>query len=123
MFARSAIRTAVVAVGLSLSLASVVTAQGRGHGGPPHVPPGQAKKVVTVDRATVVTREVLVKHGYEIVRVERVRGTQVVYYRRRHHGKGKGRVEKLIVRPARERVVFESAPDRVLVDINVRLGF
>jgi hypothetical protein len=45
------------------------------------VPPGHAKKTVTVDRAVIVTREVLTQHGYEVVRTESVDGTRVVYYR------------------------------------------
>ena len=48
-------------------------AQGKGHGRGHGAPPGHAKKhVVTTDRAIVVTREVLVSHGYEFVRVERL---------------------------------------------------
>ena len=99
-------------------------AQGKAHGKAGHVPPGQAKEVITTDQAIVVTREVLVRHGYEVVRVETVEGTRVVYYRRgnRGRGRGKGPVERLVIRPARERVVFEAAPPRVLVDIRVRLG-
>ena len=99
-------------------------ADGQTHGQVGHVPPGQAKKVVTADQAVVATREVLVRQGYEVVRVEVVRGTRVVYYRRgnRGRGRGKGPVEWLVIRPTPERIVFEAAPPRVLVDINVRLG-
>jgi len=32
-------------------------------------------------------------------------------------------MERLIIRPGRERVVFDEAPKSVLVDINVKLGF
>jgi hypothetical protein len=80
--------------------------------------------VVTVSQAVVATREVLARHGYEVVRVEVVKGCRVVYYRRgnRGRGRGKGPMERLVIRPTPERVVFESAPPRVLVDINVRLG-
>ena len=103
-------------------------AQGKGHGnkGGEHVPPGQAKKkVVTADQAIFATREVLVSHGYEIVRVETVRETRVVYYRRGNmgRGKGKGPVERIVIRPEPERIVWVSPPPRgILVDINVRLG-
>jgi hypothetical protein len=81
-------------------------------------------KVVTTDDAIVVTREVLVKHGYEVVRVERVRGARVVYYRRGNmgRGRGKGPIVRMIIRPAQERVVFESAPRGLVAEINVRLG-
>lgn len=111
---------------LLLGAASTVAqAQGKGHGHDGHVPPGQAKKHVTVSEAYVVTRDVLVKHGYEVVRYEEHDGVRVVYYRRgsRGHGHGHGPVEKMIIRPSHERVVFESAPEGVLVDIHVRLGF
>jgi hypothetical protein len=103
-------------------------AQGKGngkdHGG--HVPPGQAKKrVVTADQAIIVTRDVLVSHGYEVVRVERVQATRVVYYRRGNmgRGKGKGPIERIVIRPEPDRVVFVSQPPRgLMIDINVRLG-
>ena len=90
------------------------------------VPPGQAKKkVVTADQAIIATREVLVSHGYEVVRVELVQGTRVVYYRRGNmgRGKGKGPIEKIVIRPEPDRVVFVSQPPRgLMIDINVRLG-
>ena len=102
-------------------------AQGKGHGNQNgHVPPGQAKKkVVTGDQAIFATREVLVSHGYEIVRVETVRETRVVYYRRGNmgRGKGKGPIERIVIRPEPERIVWVSPPPKgLLVDINVRLG-
>jgi hypothetical protein len=105
-------------------------AQGKGHGDQgnhrDHVPPGQAKKrIVTADEAIVVTREVLVKNGYEVVRVEVVRGTRVVYYRRGNmgRGRGKGPIERIVIRPEPERVVFVTPPPRgLMIDINVRLG-
>jgi len=90
------------------------------------MPPGQAKKrIVTADQAIVVTRDVLVSHGYEIVRVETMRTTRVVYYRRGNmgRGRGKGPIERIVIRPEPDRVVFVSPPPRgLMVDINVRLG-
>lgn len=86
---------------------------------------GHAKKnVVTTDRALVVTREMLVKHGYEVVRIERLNGARVVYYRcgNMGRGRGNGRVERMIIRPSRDVIVIESAPRGVRVDINVRPG-
>jgi len=114
---------ALVALGLVATVSSASHAQGRGH--QDKIPPGQAKKMVTIDRATDVTREVLVDHGYKIVRVDEVNGTRVVYFRRGSHGHGHGLgpMERLIIRPGRERVVFDEAPKTVLVDINVKLGF
>ena len=110
-------------MGAMLCPGRAALAQGKGHKG---VPPGQAKKhVVTADQAIVVTRDVLVSHGFEIVRVETVQATRVVYYRRGNmgRGKGKGPIEKIVIRPEPDRVVFVSPPPRgLMVDINVRLG-
>ena len=127
---RIALTTAAIAAACLLSPASSAMAQGKGHGNHDergeHVPPGQAKKkVVTADQAIFATREVLVSHGYEIVRVERVQTTRVVYYRRGNmgRGKGKGPIERIVIRPEPDRVVFVSPPPRgLMVDINVRLG-
>ena len=105
--------------------AQAAHAQGKGHGRGQGAPPGHAKKhVVTTDRAIVVTREVLVSHGYEFVRVERLGEARVIYYRRGNmgRGKGKGPIERMVVRPAQELVVFEAAPRPLRVDINVRRG-
>ena len=104
-----------------------VLAQGKGHEShEKHVPPGQAKKrIVTADQAIFATREVLVSHGYEIVRIETVKNTRVVYYRvgNRGRGRGKGPIEYIVIRPEPDRVVFVSPPPRgLMVDINVRLG-
>ena len=116
-------RIALVAA-VPLLLAAVATsaeAQGKGNkgkGSHPHgMPPGQAKKHVSPDDAVVVTRTVLVEQGYSIVRVERVNGTQVVYYRRRSEP-----IQRIYVRPANEVVVVEQAPKPVLLQVNLRLG-
>jgi hypothetical protein len=78
-----------------------------------------------VSEGVVIAREILVRHGYDVVRVDVVRDTRVIYYRlgNRGRGKGKGRLMKIVVRPERERVVFVDAPRPVQVDINVRLGY
>ena len=117
------VRSALVALVLTFAVAWASHAQGAGH--EDKIPPGQAKKVVTMDRATDVAREVLVNHGYEIVRVDEVNDTRVVYFRSgsRGHGHGRGPTERIIIRPGRERVVFDEAPEAVLLDINVKLGF
>ena len=87
-------------------------------------PPGQAKKQVTPAAAVVVSREVLVKHGFSVVRVEQVGVTQVIYYRRGNNGRGRGGgpMEKMVVRPSGQIVVFESTPAPVLADIKIKLG-
>jgi hypothetical protein len=104
--------------------ASPALAQGKAHSGSKGMPPGQAKKMVTPAQAVVVSRDVLVMHGFEVVRVETIKTGQVIYYRRGNNGRGRGLgpVEKMVVRPSGSTVVFESAPKNVLLDIRVRLG-
>ena len=113
-----------VAAFLVLSAVSPVLAQGKGHATARGLPPGQAKKQVTPAQAVVVSRDVLVLHGFEVVRVETIRTGQVIYYRRGNNGRGRGLgpVEKMIVRPSGSIVVFEAAPEKVLLDIRLRLG-
>jgi len=113
-----------VAAFLVLSAVSPVLAQGKGHATARGLPPGQAKKQVTPAQAVVVSRDVLVLHGFEVVRVETIKTGQVIYYRRGNNGRGRGLgpVEKMIVRPSGSTVVFEAAPAKVLLDIRVRLG-
>jgi hypothetical protein len=87
---------------------------------------GKAKHkhyIVSSDKAVSVTRTVLVQRGYTVVRIDRVGGTHVVYYRRGNmgRGKGKGPLQRLVIRRLRDRVVFEEAEPSVLVDIDVRL--
>lgn len=85
---------------------------------------GKAKRyAVTHDRAVAVTREVLVRQGYEVVRIERDGPTQVVYYRagNRGKGKGKGRIATMVIRREAERVIFVDTPPAILVDIDLRL--
>jgi hypothetical protein len=78
---------------------------------------------VTHDRAVTVTREVLVRQGFEVVRIEMDGPAQVVYYRagNRGKGKGKGKIEKMVIRREAERVIFVDTPPAILVDIDLRL--
>jgi hypothetical protein len=117
---------AVAAAGLWLA-GGVAEAQGNARGGA-KAPPGSVNKkkvkVISTSDAVIVARETLVKHGYEVVRVDVVENTRVIYYRvgSRGRGKGKGRLLKIVVRREPDRVVFVDAPRTVQVDINVRLG-
>ena len=79
--------------------------------------------VASSEKAVSVTRSVLIRQGYMVVRVERVGPTQVVYYRRGNmgRGKGKGPIQRLVIRTVRDRVMFEEIEPAVLVDIDVRL--
>ncbi len=91
-------------------------------------PPGSGNKekvkIIATNDAVAAARYALVKHGYEIVRVDVVRDTRVIYYRvgNRGRGRGKGRLEKIVIRRDRERVVFDHAPKVVQLEINVKLG-
>jgi hypothetical protein len=106
------------AAGLALALSaltlSVAHAQGKGK---------DKHYTVSSDRAVTVTRNVLVRQGYDVVRVEHVGGTQVVYYRagNRGRGKGKGPLQKMVIRTVERRIVFEDTPPAIMVDIDVNL--
>jgi len=107
-------RLAVLGVALLL-VATPAAAQGR----------GPKKYKVSQDRALVVTREVLVKQGYQVVRVENSGPDVVVWYRagNRGRGKGKGPPVRMVIHRQEDRVVFLQAPSAVLVDIDLRLKF
>ena len=91
----------------------------------PLVAQGKSKKgyEISPDRAVTVTREVLVKDGFNVVRIEKVGETQVVYYRRGNMGKGKGKgpIQKMIIRRVSNRIVFEDTPSDIMVNIQLRL--
>lgn len=115
----------LIALSLALALAGTAAraeAQGRGNGkhgrGNAH-----EKTKVTKDHALVVTREVLVSRGYDVMRVEDRGDIIIVYYRQgnRGRGRGKGPPATMIIRRTPERIVFERAPSAVLIDINLRL--
>jgi CO dehydrogenase/acetyl-CoA synthase alpha subunit len=84
---------------------------------------GGKRYAVTHDRAFNITKDVLGKHGYEVVRIEVRGGDRVVYYRRGNmgRGRGKGPMQTLIIRRVDNRIVFVDVPNVVLVDIDVRL--
>jgi len=105
-------RLGVAVLGLAV-LAAPLPAQGK----------GRKQYAVTNDRALDVTKEVLVKQGYEVVNVENSGHDVVVWYRRgnRGRGKGKGPPARMVIHRTEDRVVFLSVPSEVLVDIDVRL--
>ena len=85
---------------------------------------GKAKHyAVSSDKAVSVTRTVLVQQVYRVVRVERVGPTQVIYFRRGNNGRGKGKgpLQRMVIRTVRERVTFEEVEPSVLVDIDIKL--
>ena len=104
-----------VAIGalLALSLfAAPLAAQGNGK-----------RYAVSNDKAVTVTREVLVRRGFEVVKVETDGDTRTIYYRagNQGRGKGKGRLERMIIRREKERVIFVETPAAILLDIDVKL--
>jgi len=121
---RSVLRFALVTGVLLGLVAATGHAQGKGHQKQhdkvKHKP---GEYVVATDRAIVVTRDVLVRHGYQVVRVEDDGDTRVVWYRAGNNGRGKGKgpLEKLVIRREHDRVVFVDTPPAFLVDIDVRL--
>jgi hypothetical protein len=105
---------ALALVCLGTMSTTTVHAQGKGNG---------KRYAVSNDKAFEVTRTVLVRQGFEVVRVIRSKDAQVIYYRRGNNGRGKGKgpVERMIIRTVERRIVFEETPPAILVDIDVRL--
>jgi hypothetical protein len=110
----------VILLMTSLS-AQPVLAQGRGHD---RGKPDQDKPKVTVQLTVSTAKDVLVKLGYEVVRVEPNEGYQIIYYRagNRGRGRGQGPPARMIVRQVEDRVVLEDAPEQVRVELGVRLS-
>ena len=107
-------RGMTILAGLVLLVALPLGAQRRGP---------KKEFAVAPDRAMPVTREVLVRQGFEVVRIETVGNDRVIYYRRGNMGtgKGRGRVERLVVRRVENRIVFVDTPETFLVQIDLRL--
>jgi hypothetical protein len=104
----------LVIVGLLSATAAPTQAQGK---------PKYKEYVVPTERAISVSRMVLIRQGYTIVRVQRVGPSRVIYYRRGNmgRGKGKGPLQRMVIRTVHDRVLFEEAEPSVLVDIDVKL--
>ena len=115
MFARKQLFVfALVIAALGVGITTQAHAQGKGKG---------KHYSVSSDKAMDVTRVVLQRQGYEVVRVVHAEDAQVVYYRRGSNGRGKGKgpVERLVIRMVERRVVFEEATPAILVDIDFNL--
>lgn len=106
----------IMPIVLAFSVVAPAALAAQGHG-------PKREFVIEPTRARSVTREVLVRQGFEVVRIETVGSDQVVYYRRGNmgRGKGKGPMAKMVIRRVENRIVFIDTPDAILVDINVRL--
>ena len=103
---------AVAVAAFSVAMATPAQAQGKGR-----------HYTVSTSRAMDVTRVVLERQGYELVRVVQAPGSQVIYYRRGNKGRGKGQgpMERMVIRTVERRVVFEDVPSAILVDIDLQL--
>ena len=118
---------AAVAAGLWLG-GTTAQAQSTANGASKQAPASGSKqkkvKIIATNDAIAAARYALVKHGYEVVRVDVVRDTRIIYYRvgNRGRGRGKGRLEKMVIRREQERVIFDDAPKVVQLEINVKLG-
>ena len=78
-------------------------------------------------QALTTTRDLLARHGYEVVRVEQLDGGQVIWYRRGNmgRGKGKGPLVRMVVRPATTHYVVEAPglASAILKEITVKLSW
>ena len=98
---------------LTVALAGPVQAQGN----------SEKAFGVSVDVALEATRTTLVELGYDVVKLESKDEVLIVYFRRGNMGKGKGKgpMEKLVIRRVKQTVVFEEADPELLVKIQVTL--
>jgi hypothetical protein len=101
---------------LALGTMAAAPAHAQGKGNAKHY-------AVSSDRAMTVTRAVLERQGFELVRVVRSADTQVIYYRAGNHGRGRGKgpLERMVIRTVQRRIVFEDTPSAILVDIDLNL--
>ena len=88
--------------------------------------PAEYVYVAPPERVVVVTREVLGRRGFEVIRVETVGNDQIVWYRAGHRGRrgrGNGPPLRMVIRrdPVANKVVFLQTPSDILVDIDVKL--
>lgn len=74
---------------------------------------------VSAERAMDVTRAVLQRRGFAVVRVMSSEDAQVIYYRGSPVGaEGARPIERIVIRTMGHRVVFEDAPAALMADID-----
>lgn len=133
---RILIATAVLALGTAS--ASPAHAQGKGEkkaASTKTVVKGSSSKTtvkakgpkISKAQALSTTRDLLSRHGYEVVRVEQLDAGQVIWYRRGNmgRGKGKGPLVRMVVRPATTHYVVEAPglASAILKEITVKLSW
>lgn len=80
------------------------------------LPPGQAKKMYRTTDGVVALRDVFGRHGYTVVRTQPFGTGQYVYYRQ-----GNGLVQRAVVYPGTDRLVFQNVPQLLLQEVLARL--
>jgi len=83
---------------------------------PGQMPPGQYKKMYTVNEGTNVLRDVFGRHGYTVTRVVPSGTSRYVYYRRPD-----GQVVRAVVSPGTDRLGFVNVPSLILNELLTRL--
>ena len=121
IFSRTLIRALLLGTALMAVDYASVEAQGRGRGQARAKP---KKEGISFELAITATRDVLGEKGFDVVRIEEDGDIQIVYYRRGNRGRGRGRgpVERLVIRRTDDRVQVEDAPDDIRVSIEIKLG-
>ena len=78
---------------------------------------------ITADLALETTKTVLVAEGFDVVKLESQEDLLIVYYRRGNMGKGKGKgpMEKMVIRRSRDVIVIEEVEPTILLKIEVAL--
>lgn len=119
----ASMRTLWMTIGLVAVAVLPAQAQGRGHGGDRGEGHGPKRYSVTTDRAIVVTRDVLVRQGYQVIRIEDRGPDRIIWYRAGNRGRGRGwgPPMKMVVHREADRVIFVDTPNSILMDIDVRL--
>ena len=121
IFSRTPIRALLLGTALMAVDYASVEAQGRGRGQARAKP---KKEGIPLELAITATRDVLGEKGFDVVRIEEDGDIQIVYYRRGNRGRGRGRgpVERFVIRKTDDRVQVEDAPDDIRVSIEIKLG-
>jgi hypothetical protein len=78
---------------------------------------------VSADVALEATTITLVAEGFDVVRLEPQEELLVVYYRRGNMGKGKGKgpMERMVIRRQRDVIVIEDVDPVILLKIEIAL--
>ncbi len=118
---RTLIRMLLLGVVLAAVGYAPAEAQGRGRGQGAAKP---KKAGISFELAITATRDVLGEKGFDVVRIEEDGDIQIVYYRRGNRGRGRGRgpVERFVIRKTDGQVQVEDAPDDIRVSIEIKLG-